>query len=112
MAGADAKTGVPGPVSRDDEDEIPEWEAEEEEIPERLEKKWQKDEQKGIKAGVCRVCGWPFTQDELSCAHCGARTDMGEGVLAAFHRWLFKTPLGILTLTVIFASVAAFLLRH
>ena len=98
-------------MSRDEEDEIPEWEAEEEKIPERLEKKWQKDEQKGIKAGVCRVCGWPFTQDELSCAHCGARTEMGEGALVALHRFLFKTPLGILLFVIILAGLVFYLVH-
>ena len=96
----------------DGDEEVPDWEVEEEKIPERLEKKWQKDEEKGVRAGVCHGCGWPFTQDELSCAHCGAPTNMGEGALVSLKKWFFKTPLGILALIIIFASVAAFLLRH
>jgi hypothetical protein len=98
-------------MSPRDEDDIPDWEIEDEKIPERLEDKWKKDEEKGLRAGVCRACGWVFTQDELSCAHCGARTEMGAGALVSLKQWLFKTPLGILAVLLIFISLLIYLVR-
>ena len=86
-------------------------EPEEEKIPERLEDKWKKDEEKGLQAGVCRSCGWVFTQDELSCSHCGASTEMGKGVLVSLKHWFFKTPLGILTGIFLFISLIFYLVH-
>lgn len=91
------------------EDETPEWEIEDEKIPESLEKKWLQEEQQGLKAGVCRSCGYPFTQAELSCRHCGTPTEITEGVFASLRRFFFKTPLGILTLIIIFVAIVLFL---
>ena len=91
------------------DDERPDWEIEEEEIPESLRKRWEKEEEIGLRAGVCKSCGYPFTKEDLSCIHCGARTDLSEGVLIRLKRWFFKTPLGIILLIVIFAGLIAYL---
>ena len=96
-------------MSIDEEDEeIPDWEIEEEKIPPSLEKRWQEEEKKGLRAGVCR-CGYPFTKDELSCAHCGASVEMAEGVFASLKRTLLHTPLGILLLILILFAMITYL---
>ena len=83
----------------------------EEKIPERLEEKWQKEERQGLKAGVCRSCGWVFTQDEIRCKHCGTATDMSEGVLVSLKKWFFHTPLGIMLLIAIFTGLFVYLVH-
>ena len=91
------------------EDDTPEWEIEDEKIPPSLEQKWKKKEVAGVRAGVCE-CGYPFTEDELSCKHCGAPIELTEGALISLKNWFFKTPLGIMTLIMIVGALIAFLL--
>jgi predicted amidophosphoribosyltransferase len=79
----------------------------EEEIPPALQKKWQDMEKHGLKAGVCPSCGWPFTQDELTCRHCEKAVEVHEPILASTAHWLFKTPWGIITLVILLLSVIA-----
>ena len=93
------------------ESDTPDWEIEDEKIPDSLEKKWQQEEKEGLKAGVCRSCGWAFTKEDLSCRHCGVLTELSEGALISFKRWLFKTPLGIMTLIIILVSIIIYLIR-
>ncbi len=93
-------------------DDRPEWdEIEDEEIPESLAKKWSDEEKKGLRAGVCRNCGWPFTKEDLSCRHCEAPTEISDGVLVSLNRFFFKTPLGILTFLFILIGLIFFLVR-
>lgn len=89
----------------EEDDEIPEWELQEEKIPASLEKRWRDEEKEGLRAGVCRSCGWTFTKEDLSCRHCGAPTEMPEGFLIALKRFFLKNPAGILLLAFIFASI-------
>ena len=91
------------------ENDVPEWEVKEEEIPESLKKKWQKEEIEGIRAGVCAVCGWPYTKVDLSCRHCGKPTEISAGVLVGLRRWFFKTWLGILALIFILLGIFIFI---
>ena len=94
------------------EDDAPDWEIrEEEKIPDSLEKKWRQEEKEGLRAGVCRSCGWPFTKEDLSCRHCGVPTEMPEGAFLSFKHWLFKTPLGIMTFIIIFIGVLVYLIH-
>ena len=90
------------------ENDIPEWEFEEEKIPDSLQKKWQREEREGVRAGVCKGCGWPFTKEDLSCRHCGQPTEISDGALVLLRRWFFKTWPGWLALIIIF--IALFLL--
>ncbi len=92
-------------------DDAPGQDLEEEKIPERLEKKWQQQEKKGLRAGVCKFCGWAFSQDEIRCKHCEAPTDMSEGVLVSLKKWFFHTPLGVMMLILIFAGLIFYLVR-
>ena len=93
------------------EEDISEGALQDEKIPEGLKEKWRKDEKKGLKAGLCRSCGWPFTQDEISCRHCGQGTEMSEGALVSLRRWFFKTPLGIMTFILIFVGIIIYLVH-
>ena len=95
------------------EDDIPDWlEGEEEKIPPTLEKKWQEQERKGLRAGICKTCGWVFGQDELTCAHCDTPTEMTEGVLISLKKFFLGTPIGILSFIFILAAMAFFLVAH
>lgn len=80
-----------------------EWE-DEEDIPAGLAKKWEADERKGLKAGVCKSCGYAFDQDQLSCPHCETPIEIKEGVLPRLKYFFTKTSLGILLLVLIFAA--------
>lgn len=86
--------------------ERPDWiDPPDEEIPPSLQDKWQKDELKGKKAGVCKFCGWPFLEDELSCRHCGKPTEVTAGFLSSMYQWFTKTPWGIITFLIIVLAV-------
>ena len=93
------------------ESDIPEWEEEEEKIPDSLQKKWQREELEGLKAGICAGCGWPYTKADLSCRHCGKPTEISDGTLVSLRRWFFKTWPGLLALTVILAAIFLFLVH-
>lgn len=91
------------------ENDAPEWEIEDEKIPDSLQKKWKDEEKEGLRAGVCRSCGYTFTKEDLSCRHCGAPTEMPDGAIVSLKNFLFKSPLGILLLVLIIASIICFL---
>ncbi len=93
------------------EEDRPEWEIEDEKVPPSLEKKWEQEEKEGLKAGVCRSCGRPFTKEDLSCRHCEAPVEMTDGVIVSLRRWFFKTPLGILMLIFIFMGLFFYLVH-
>jgi hypothetical protein len=76
-------------------------------IPPALDKKWRAQEKTGLRASVCRECGFPFTQEELSCLHCGTVTEIPSGVFYSLKRWFLGRPLGIIVLCVILAALAA-----
>ena len=92
------------------DDETPDWEVKEQQVPESLRQKWEKQEKAGIRAGVCRDCGYPFTKDDLSCIHCGARTNLTDGLLISMNNWFFKTPMGIISLILFFVALLVYLL--
>jgi uncharacterized membrane protein YvbJ len=91
------------------EDDIPDWQEAEEDIPPGLEKKWQEREKEGMKAGVCKKCGWAFTQEDLACRHCETPTEITEGVFISLKRFFLSTPLGIMLFIMIFAALLFFL---
>lgn len=75
----------------EEEDPTPEWEVKDEEIPPSLQKKWNDYVRKGMKAGICRSCGQLFTENDLSCPHCGAPIQKSPGL-----GWLFIAMLALL----------------
>ena len=93
------------------ESEIPEWEQKDEEIPESLKKKWDSEEAGGIRAGVCKDCGWVYTKDDLLCRHCGKPADLTDGVLVSLRRWFFKTWFGMMVLVLILSGIFLYLVR-
>lgn len=104
------KTSIMTPYEEHESD-IPEWEQAEEKIPDSLQKKWQREESEGLRAGICTGCGWPYTKADLSCRHCGKATEISDGTLVWLRRWFFKTWSGLLVLTVILAAIFLFLVH-
>ena len=93
------------------ESDIPEWEQEEEKIPESLQKKWQREKFEGLRAGVCKACGWPYTKEDLSCRHCEQPTEISDGVFVSLRRWFIKTWLGLLVFALIVLGLFLMLMR-
>ncbi|MBF0254667.1 MAG: hypothetical protein HQL11_06065 [Candidatus Omnitrophica bacterium] len=90
----------------DEEHEIPEWEVHEEEVPPALEQKWEKARQRGLGAGVCRECGFPYTEEDLSCRHCGVPVEEPRLLPSTFSSWLLKTPVGLALFLAVVIAVA------
>lgn len=95
----------------EEEDETFEWHDQDDDthIPTGLKEKWRRDEAQGLRAGVCRACGFPFTQEDLSCRHCEAPIEIPHGVIDSLKHWLVKTPMGIMTMIAIVASLLFYL---
>lgn len=93
------------------ESDKPDWEIEEEKIPESLRRKWQKEEEKGLRAGVCPSCGNPFTQEDLSCRHCGARANLPQAPPHTLRKWFLGTPIGIVLFLIILSAIVIYLVR-
>ncbi len=87
-----------------------EWENKED-IPESLAKKWQEDERKGLRAGVCKRCGYTFGQDELSCPHCEMPVEIKEGVFPSLKWFFTRSPMGIMIFILIFLAIFLLLIR-
>ncbi|HTL70681.1 MAG TPA: hypothetical protein VL404_05260 [Candidatus Eisenbacteria bacterium] len=91
------------------EGEPPDWQdPPEEEIPPALQKRWNDYVRKGVRAGVCRSCGQLFTQDDLSCRHCGEPTEVRPGLIGGFAGWLGGTAWGLTAFFVVLIAVAAY----
>ena len=78
------------------EDEEPkDWEVKDEEPPERLQKKWEKEEAIAPRNIVCPSCKKEVPPGNLKCIFCGAVTVQGNCPLGCFWGWfkqLFKRP--------------------
>jgi hypothetical protein len=94
----------------DDGDEWNEWE-DKADIPDSLAKKWESDERKGLKAGVCERCGYTYNQEALSCAHCEKEVSFNDGVFPSIKRFFMKTPMGIVLTAVVFIALFIFITR-
>ncbi len=62
------------PILPDDE-ETRDWEMKDEEPPEQLRKKWEREEAEGFKAVVCPSCKKETPGGSLTCIFCGANLD-------------------------------------
>ena len=71
----------------DDEEEPKDWEAQEEEPPERLQKKWEQEEIKGPRRIVCPSCKKETPRENLACIFCGAVVPQGNGPVRCFLTW-------------------------
>jgi len=92
--------------------DTPDWEeAPEEEVPPSLHHKWEDDQKKGLRAGVCPSCSFPFTEEDLSCRHCGRPTQIQSGLISSLSHWLLKTPWGIVTFLIILFALMAVLIQ-
>ena len=87
------------------EDEDPDWEAKEEEIPPALREKWQKEAEKGARAGVCGKCGNTFSDEDLTCRHCEEPVVLKNPSPAV--AWFFKSAWGVwIAIAVLFGFLA------
>ena len=84
----------------DDEEEIPDWEIKEEKIPPSLQKRWDRDAQEGLRAGICRKCGAAYTADDLTCRVCEEPVDVKRSHRPAVAGF-FKSFWGILIAAVV-----------
>ena len=91
--------------------EFQEWEEPpSEEIPPGLQKKWDRDEKRGVRAGVCSSCDYPFHENDLSCRHCGKAIEVESGTIGNMAHWFFKTPWGVVSCLILLLALLAFLL--
>ena len=76
------------------EDEGPkDWEVQDEEPPEHLQKKWEQEEAKGPRRVICPSCKKETSAENLTCVFCGTEVFEGEGPFRCFLTWvkhLFK----------------------
>ncbi len=95
----------------EEDDETFEWRDQDDDshVPTGLKEKWRRDEAAGLKAGVCRACGFPFTQEDLTCRHCDASIELPHGTIDGLKRWLLRTPFGIMTMIAVVASLLFYL---
>ena len=82
----------------------------EEEIPGSLQEKWRRDEEKGRRAGTCLECGNLFSDEDLFCRHCGARTSMPGGVLGRAADIFLRSFWGFLVTAIFLGALFAFLI--
>jgi hypothetical protein len=69
------------------------WEIKDEEPPEALKRKWEREETTGPKAVLCRSCKKETPAENLTCIFCGAMILQESCRVSCFLRWvkrLFK----------------------
>ena len=74
------------PIMHDD-DELPDWEVKDEEPPERLQKKWEREETEERRKIACRSCKKETPVENLTCIFCGAEI-FEENSLDRFLGWI------------------------
>ncbi len=85
----------------DEEDDDP--------IPEGLRDKWRKEEEKGRRAGVCADCGNLYSDEDLFCRHCDARTRIPGGFLGRIGEFLLDNIWGFIITAIILGALFVFL---
>ncbi len=95
----------------EEDDEPFEWQDQDDDthVPAGLKEKWRRDEAVGLKAGVCRACGFPFTQEDLTCRHCDAPISIPRGTFDSIKHWFVRTPLGVMAMIAIIVSLLFYL---
>ena len=92
-------------MSYDEEDEIPEWEQHDEEVPPSLEKKWKKRGQDGAKKIQCKSCGQEIDDHSLLCLYCGNRTGIKAGFFGALRALLLESWGLVIFLLILFCVI-------
>jgi hypothetical protein len=69
-------------------DEPKDWEIEDEEPPDRLKRKWDREEAKELKAVTCPNCHQPLPGDAFKCCYCGSQVFKDSGLLGKILKWL------------------------
>lgn len=85
-------------------------EDEEDPIPEGLREKWRREEEEGRRAGVCGVCGNLYSDEDLFCRHCEARTRISSGLMGRFAEFLLDNAWGFAVTAIILGILFAFLI--
>ena len=71
----------------EDEEEPKDWEIEEENPPERLQRKWDQEEMEGRRVVTCSRCQKLVPADSLTCIFCGAGVFRDSGLLGKMVKW-------------------------
>jgi len=74
------------------EDDGLDWEGKPEEIPPSLQQKWDKDAERGVRAGVCKNCGATYNDEDLSCRYCAQEVKLKSSDPKV--AWFFKSVWG------------------
>ena len=71
------------------DEELNDWEMEEEETPpDKLKKKWEKEERSPNETAVCNSCGKRIPVETVACLYCGEAVYHDTGLLGKILRWL------------------------
>lgn len=68
----------------DNNDGPKDWEIKDEEPPETLKQKWEREEAEGSKKVVCPSCKKETPDGNLTCIFCGAKIIRSDGVWSGF----------------------------
>ena len=71
-----------------DDKEPKDWEIEDEEPPEKLQRKWNEEELSSKETVVCPACRKRVPRENLTCIFCGARVFQDSGFLGKILAWL------------------------
>lgn len=70
------------------EDDPKDWETRDEVPPERLQKKWDREEFSELPAVVCFSCKKRVPADSFRCIYCGAGVFKDSGLLGKILKWI------------------------
>ncbi|MFA6599477.1 MAG: hypothetical protein WC352_06545 [Candidatus Omnitrophota bacterium] len=70
------------------DEEPKDWEIREEEVPEKLQARWDREEAGGKGSVCCPACGREVPGDTFSCLYCGERVFEDSGLLGKILKWL------------------------
>ncbi|OGW82007.1 MAG: hypothetical protein A3G33_04475 [Omnitrophica bacterium RIFCSPLOWO2_12_FULL_44_17] len=69
-------------------EEPKDWEVRDEEVPDKLEKKWTTDENQARQSTFCPKCKQILPGNTYRCHSCGAQIDYDSGLLGKILKWL------------------------
>ncbi len=75
-------------ASDNEDDELEDWQFEEENPPDKLQKKWDREEIIPPAPMVCPSCGKQVPGDSLTCLFCDAQVLKDSGFLGKILAWL------------------------